>query len=69
MYSCIISFNFDSIMQWKQFWNIVTKVDSRKSAITFGDLPDWWDQELSAAVLGCHQALHADIMQVNTGIK
>ena len=28
-------------MQLKQFYNIATKVSSRKSATTFGDLPDW----------------------------
>ena len=27
-------------MQLKQFYNIATKVSSRKSATTFGDLPD-----------------------------
>ena len=29
-------------MQLKQFYNIATKVSSRKSATTFGDLPDCW---------------------------
>ena len=29
-------------MQLKQFYDIATKVSSRKSAITFGDLPDWF---------------------------
>ena len=28
-------------MQLKQFYNIATKASSRKSATTFGDLPDW----------------------------
>ena len=28
-------------MQLKQFYNIATKVSSRKNATTFGDLPDW----------------------------
>ena len=28
-------------MQLKPFYNIATKVSSRKSATTFGDLPDW----------------------------
>ena len=28
-------------MQLKQFYNVATKVSSRKSATTFGDLPDW----------------------------
>ena len=27
-------------MQLKQFYNIATKVSSKKSATTFGDLPD-----------------------------
>ena len=39
--SCIISFDLFSIMQLKQFYNIATKVSSRKSANTFGDLTDW----------------------------
>ena len=39
--SCIISFNLNCIIQLKQFYNIATKVSSRKkSATTFGDLPD-----------------------------
>ena len=29
-------------MQLKQFYNIATKVSSKKNATTFGDLPDWW---------------------------
>ena len=40
---CIISFNLNCIMQLEQFYNIATKVSSRKaekSATTFGDLPD-----------------------------
>ena len=40
--SCIISFDLNGIMQLTQFYNIATKVNSGKSAITFGDLPDWW---------------------------
>ena len=39
--SCIILINLNYIMQLKQFYNIATKVSSRKSATTFGDLPDW----------------------------
>ena len=35
-----MSFNLNFIMQLKQFYYIVTKVSSRKSATTFGDLPD-----------------------------
>ena len=37
---CISSFNLNCIMQLKQFYNIATKVNSRKSATTFGDLLD-----------------------------
>ena len=37
--SCIISFHLDSIMQLKKSYYIATNV-SRKSATTFGDLPD-----------------------------
>ena len=39
--SCIISSNLNYIMQFKKFFNTATKVSSRKSATTFGDLPDW----------------------------
>ena len=28
-------------MQWKKPYYIATNVGSRKSATTFGDLPDW----------------------------
>ena len=28
-------------MQWKKSYYIATNVSSRKSATTFGDLPDW----------------------------
>ena len=37
----MISFNLNCIVQLKQFYNKATKVSSRKSATTFGDLPDW----------------------------
>ena len=35
-------------MQLKQFYYIATKVSSRKSATTFGDLPDCWYSALQA---------------------
>ena len=38
--SCMLWFNFDCIMQLKKWYHIVTNVCSRKSATTFGDLPD-----------------------------
>ena len=38
--SCMIWFDCDCIMQLKKSNHIVTNVCSRKSAITFGDLPD-----------------------------
>ena len=38
--ACIISLNLNCILQLKQFYNIATKVSCRKSATTFGDLPD-----------------------------
>ena len=38
--SCIISFDLNFIMELKQFYNIATKVSSKNSATTFGDLPD-----------------------------
>ena len=41
MDSWIISFSLNCIMQYKQFYNKATKVSCRKSATTFGDLPDW----------------------------
>ena len=41
--SCIIWFHLDCIMQLKKsyYMYIATNVSSRKSATTFGDLPDW----------------------------
>ena len=38
--SCMIWFDFDCIMQLKKSYHIDTNVCSRKSATTFGDLPD-----------------------------
>ena len=40
--SCIIWFHLDRIMQLKKSCYIATNVTSRKSATTFGDLPDWF---------------------------
>ena len=40
--SCMIWFHFDCIMQLNKSYYIATNVCSRKSATTFGDLPDWW---------------------------
>ena len=39
--SCMIWFDFDFIVQLKKSYHIATNVCSRKSASTFGDLPDW----------------------------
>ena len=39
--SCMIWFHFDCIMQLKKSYHIATNVCSRKSATSFGDLPDW----------------------------
>ena len=39
--SCMIWFHFDCIMQLKKSYHIATNVCSKKSATTFGDLPDW----------------------------
>ena len=39
--SCKIWFHFDCIMQLKKSYRIATNVCSKKSATTFGDLPDW----------------------------
>ena len=41
--SCMILFHFDGIIvscSWKKSYHIATNVCSRKSATTFGDLPD-----------------------------
>ena len=38
--SCMIWFHCDCIMQLKKSYHIATNVWSRKSATTFGDLPD-----------------------------
>ena len=38
--SCMIWFHFDCIMQLKKSYHIATNVSSRKSATTFGNLPD-----------------------------
>ena len=38
--SCMIWFHFDCIIQLKKSYHIATNVCSRKSATTFGDLPD-----------------------------
>ena len=38
--SCMILFHFNCIMQLKKLYHIATNVCSRKSATTFGDLPD-----------------------------
>ena len=43
--SCIIWFLFDCIMQLKLSYYIATNVTSRKSATTFGDLPDCLREE------------------------
>ena len=37
---CMIWFHFDCMTQLKKSYHIVIIVCSRKSAITFGDLPD-----------------------------
>ena len=42
--SCMIIFHFDCIMQLKKSYHFDTNFCSRKSATTFGDLPDClWD--------------------------
>ena len=38
--SCMIWFHFDCIMHLKKSYHIATKVCSRKSTTTYGDLPD-----------------------------
>ena len=39
--SFMIWFNFDCIVVLKKSYHIATNVCSRRSATTFGDLPDW----------------------------
>ena len=46
--SCMIWFHFDCIMQLKKTYPITTNVCSRKSATTFGDLPDWLYRTINA---------------------
>ena len=41
--SCMIWFHFDCIMQLKKSYHIAINVCGRKSATTFGDLPDYSD--------------------------
>ena len=41
--SCMFSFHFDCIMQLKKSYHIATNVCGRKSATTFGDLPDCYN--------------------------
>ena len=43
---CLLSLHLNCIMQLKQFYNIATKVSSKKRATTFGDQPYWWSQHL-----------------------
>ena len=52
---CKISLSVNCIMQLKQFYNIATKVNSRKSATTFGDLPDWSGSEFRTQVVKFHR--------------
>ena len=46
--SYIIWFYFDLIMQLKQSYYIATNIrpSSRKVLLFFGDLPDWWCNEM-----------------------
>ena len=45
--SCMILFHFACVMQLKKSYHIATNVCSRKSATTFGDLPDCLDHHKS----------------------
>ena len=48
-------------MKLKQFYNIATKVSSRKSATTFGDLPDCnWPYETIDVII-----IHSNLNHVN----
>ena len=57
--SCITSFHLNCIMQLKQIYNIATQVSSRKSAATFGYLPDWWSLwwKYSKTTLNCYSGV------------
>ena len=60
--SCIIWFHLDCIMQLKKSYYIATNVCSRKSATTFGDLPDCWNiGELCKCPLLVDSALPFDV--------
>ena len=49
--SCMIWFHFDCIVLLKKSYHIATIVCSRKSATTFGDLPDCLETWSLAAVV------------------
>ena len=49
--SCIIWFHLDCILQLRKSYYIATNVSSRKSATTFGDLPDWWKRYKTVWIL------------------
>ena len=56
----IISFNFNCIMQLKQFWNIVTKVSSRKKCYYL-----WWSPWLIIAPMPVKQPWRTCRVQQN----
>ena len=54
-------------MQLRQFYNIATKVSSKKSATTFDDLPDCWVGQLKLCKM-CQkdQPLSNTVLYLNT---
>ena len=48
--SCIIWFHLDCLMKFKKSYYIATNVSSRKSATTFGDLPDWFVYDVDIVI-------------------
>ena len=56
-------------MHLKQFYNIATKVSSRKNATTFGDLLDWSDsiKKTSSAVFKIPAGSRAEIVKNEVG--
>ena len=64
-----MSFNLNCIMQLKQFYDIATKVSSRKSATTFGVLPDWWSQLLKKWLICCYETTRNGYILVDSALK
>ena len=59
-------------MQLVQFYNIATKVSSRKSDTTFGDLPDWlnyFQNQIGSLILGLiYLSIYLSILGPGQGV-